>query len=119
MTRALTPLKSYGTERVPREGGAVLASNHLSWLDPPALGTICPRRARHWPGLAGMREGARAPAVAGGRVVWVGDSGGAFSPDAARMLYLKASSTARKVRRISVLPRLGQDSLPTVLLVRY
>lgn len=44
ITRLLVPLKSYGTERVPREGGAVLASNHFSYLDPPVVGTVCPRR---------------------------------------------------------------------------
>jgi 1-acyl-sn-glycerol-3-phosphate acyltransferase len=43
-TRLLTSLKSYGTERVPREGGAVLAMNHFSYIDPPAFGTLCPRR---------------------------------------------------------------------------
>jgi 1-acyl-sn-glycerol-3-phosphate acyltransferase len=43
-TRFLTSLKSYGTERVPREGGAVLAMNHFSYADPPVFGTLCPRR---------------------------------------------------------------------------
>jgi 1-acyl-sn-glycerol-3-phosphate acyltransferase len=43
-TRLVTPLKSYGSERVPREGGAVLAMNHFSYIDPPAFGTLCPRR---------------------------------------------------------------------------
>ena len=33
----------YGAERVPLEGGLVVASNHFSWLDPPALGDACPR----------------------------------------------------------------------------
>jgi 1-acyl-sn-glycerol-3-phosphate acyltransferase len=33
----------YGAERVPLEGGLVVASNHFSWLDPPALGEACPR----------------------------------------------------------------------------
>jgi 1-acyl-sn-glycerol-3-phosphate acyltransferase len=41
--RLLTPLRSYGTERVPQEGGVVLALNHFSWLDPPAFGTVSPR----------------------------------------------------------------------------
>jgi 1-acyl-sn-glycerol-3-phosphate acyltransferase len=41
--RALAPLRVYGTERVPREGGVVLAFNHFSWLDPPAFGTVSPR----------------------------------------------------------------------------
>ncbi len=36
-------LKVYGRERVPLEGGLVIAANHYSWLDPPALGSACPR----------------------------------------------------------------------------
>jgi 1-acyl-sn-glycerol-3-phosphate acyltransferase len=36
-------LKVYGAERVPMSGGVVLAANHFSWIDPPALGTACPR----------------------------------------------------------------------------
>jgi 1-acyl-sn-glycerol-3-phosphate acyltransferase len=44
ITRALTPLKTYGKERVPRGGGCVLAMNHFSYVDPPAFGTVCPRR---------------------------------------------------------------------------
>jgi 1-acyl-sn-glycerol-3-phosphate acyltransferase len=42
-TRALAPLRSYGSERMPLEGGVVLAFNHFSWLDPLAFGTTCPR----------------------------------------------------------------------------
>lgn len=37
-------LKVYGAERVPREGGAVLAMNHFHYVDPVAFGTACPRR---------------------------------------------------------------------------
>jgi 1-acyl-sn-glycerol-3-phosphate acyltransferase len=44
LTRALVPLRAYGRERVPREGGAVLAMNHFSYADPPAFGIACPRR---------------------------------------------------------------------------
>jgi 1-acyl-sn-glycerol-3-phosphate acyltransferase len=33
----------YGADRVPREGGVVVAANHFSWIDPPALGEACPR----------------------------------------------------------------------------
>ncbi len=36
-------LRVYGRERVPREGGCVVASNHFSWLDPVALGAASPR----------------------------------------------------------------------------
>ena len=44
VTRALVPIAVYGNERIPRVGGAVLAMNHLSWVDPPVFGTVCPRR---------------------------------------------------------------------------
>ena len=43
-TRSMMRLRSYGRERVPREGGAVLAVNHFSYADPPAIGVVCPRR---------------------------------------------------------------------------
>jgi 1-acyl-sn-glycerol-3-phosphate acyltransferase len=36
-------LRVYGGERVPREGGLVIACNHFSWIDPAALGAGCPR----------------------------------------------------------------------------
>ncbi|HYZ20117.1 MAG TPA: lysophospholipid acyltransferase family protein [Gaiellaceae bacterium] len=41
--RAVAPMREYGTERVPREGGLVLAFNHFSWVDPPAFGASSPR----------------------------------------------------------------------------
>jgi 1-acyl-sn-glycerol-3-phosphate acyltransferase len=37
-------LKAYGRERVPREGGVVLAMNHYSYMDPAVFGAACPRR---------------------------------------------------------------------------
>ena len=43
-SRSMVRLKAYGKERVPREGGAVLAMNHFSYADPPAFGVVCPRR---------------------------------------------------------------------------
>ena len=39
----LAPLRVYGKERVPRQGGCVVACNHFSWIDPPVLGAACPR----------------------------------------------------------------------------
>jgi 1-acyl-sn-glycerol-3-phosphate acyltransferase len=41
--KLVAPLRVYGTERVPLDGGLVVASNHFSWIDPPALGVATPR----------------------------------------------------------------------------
>jgi 1-acyl-sn-glycerol-3-phosphate acyltransferase len=43
LVRLFAPLRVYGRERVPRDGGVVLALNHFHWLDPPAFGAVCPR----------------------------------------------------------------------------
>ena len=43
LLRAFTPLRVYGKERVPLEGGLVMAFNHFSWIDPPAFGRASPR----------------------------------------------------------------------------
>jgi 1-acyl-sn-glycerol-3-phosphate acyltransferase len=42
-TKLASRLRVYGRDRVPPTGGCVIASNHFSWLDPPALGAACPR----------------------------------------------------------------------------
>jgi 1-acyl-sn-glycerol-3-phosphate acyltransferase len=36
-------LRVYGAIRVPAHGGVVVAANHFSWIDPPALGAASPR----------------------------------------------------------------------------
>src|SRR5438445_9149447 len=41
--RLLARMRTYGHERVPLVGGAVVALNHFSWLDPPAFGSSSPR----------------------------------------------------------------------------
>jgi 1-acyl-sn-glycerol-3-phosphate acyltransferase len=41
--RAFVPLRVYGKERLPREGGIVMAFNHFSWIDPPVFGAASPR----------------------------------------------------------------------------
>jgi 1-acyl-sn-glycerol-3-phosphate acyltransferase len=41
--RIAAPLRAYGVERVPMRGGLVVAANHFSWIDPPALGAVSPR----------------------------------------------------------------------------
>jgi 1-acyl-sn-glycerol-3-phosphate acyltransferase len=43
LVRAFAPLRVYGKERVPLEGGVVMAFNHFSWIDPPAFGEASPR----------------------------------------------------------------------------
>jgi 1-acyl-sn-glycerol-3-phosphate acyltransferase len=43
LVRLTAKLKVYGRDRVPLDGGLVIACNHFSWLDPAALGAACPR----------------------------------------------------------------------------
>jgi 1-acyl-sn-glycerol-3-phosphate acyltransferase len=43
VTLWLAPSRGYGLERVPRQGGGVVAANHLSAIDPPLVGALCPR----------------------------------------------------------------------------
>jgi 1-acyl-sn-glycerol-3-phosphate acyltransferase len=42
-TRVFAPAAAYGVERVPREGGAVVAANHFSGIDHPLIGVFSPR----------------------------------------------------------------------------
>ena len=44
LARAVTPIRTYGKERIPRDGGAVLAMNHLNFVDIPVFGAVVPRR---------------------------------------------------------------------------
>lgn len=37
-------MRAYGTENVPENGPLIIASNHVSYFDPPVLGTTSPRR---------------------------------------------------------------------------
>ena len=43
VTMLLAPAASYGVERVPREGGGVIAANHFSGIDHPLIGSFSPR----------------------------------------------------------------------------
>lgn len=36
-------LKAYGTENIPKDGPAIIMPNHVSYLDPPAIGCTCKR----------------------------------------------------------------------------
>lgn len=44
LCRAVTSIRAYGKERIPREGGAVLAVNHFNFIDIPVVGAVVPRR---------------------------------------------------------------------------
>ena len=45
--RVLAPSAGYGVSRTGVSGGAVLAANHLSAIDPPAIGVYCRRTIRY------------------------------------------------------------------------
>lgn len=51
LCKVLFRIKVFGEKNIPQKGGFILASNHLSYLDPVVLGVACPRRlnfmARH------------------------------------------------------------------------
>lgn len=44
MVRVIWGARVVGTQNVPAEGPLIVACNHLSYLDPPAMGSLCPRR---------------------------------------------------------------------------
>ncbi len=41
--RLLFGFRIYGAEKVPRTGGVIIASNHISYNDPPVVGSAVPR----------------------------------------------------------------------------
>lgn len=43
VTRLIAPAAAYGVDRVPTEGGAVIAANHFSGIDHPLIGIFSPR----------------------------------------------------------------------------
>jgi len=47
LARLLFRLEVHGEQHVPLEGALVIASNHLSLLDPPLIGCACPRELRY------------------------------------------------------------------------
>lgn len=47
LSRIFFPITVRGAEHVPRQGGFILASNHVSYLDPVVLGVCCPRRLNY------------------------------------------------------------------------
>lgn len=43
LSKTLTRIKVTGQENVPAEGGFILATNHISYFDPPIIGSWSPR----------------------------------------------------------------------------
>ena len=70
MTQWLAPNGIYGVERVPTSGGLVVASNHVSAIDPLLLPISCPRTIY----LVAKRELLEIP-VAGEVLRWLGSFG--------------------------------------------
>jgi 1-acyl-sn-glycerol-3-phosphate acyltransferase len=44
MARTLWRASVTGTENIPADGPLIVACNHVSYLDPPLMGCLCPRR---------------------------------------------------------------------------
>jgi 1-acyl-sn-glycerol-3-phosphate acyltransferase len=44
IARVLWRARVFGTKNVPASGALIIACNHISYLDPPILGSLCPRR---------------------------------------------------------------------------
>lgn len=47
MARTLWRARVFGSESVPPTGPLIIACNHVSYLDPPILGCLCPRRVSY------------------------------------------------------------------------
>jgi len=47
LTKFFTRARLYGGERIPREGGCVLAVNHLHWVDIAVVGALSPRNINY------------------------------------------------------------------------
>lgn len=45
--RAVTGWRVWGREQIPRSGGLIVASNHISFWDPPLIGAILPREVHY------------------------------------------------------------------------
>jgi 1-acyl-sn-glycerol-3-phosphate acyltransferase len=44
LARTVWRARVFGTRNVPMRGPLIIACNHLSYLDPPIMGSLCPRR---------------------------------------------------------------------------
>jgi 1-acyl-sn-glycerol-3-phosphate acyltransferase len=63
LSKVYLRLGSEGREHIPKRGGVLIVSNHLSHLDPPVLGITCPRPIRFM-----ARENLRRAPLVGGLI---------------------------------------------------
>ncbi len=98
-----------GRERLPRTGGLLVAANHISWADPPFLGSVLGRPVQ----FMAMVELFRKPALG-----WIGRQVGAFPVDRARADAGAVREAVRRVRAggcVAIFPeggiRLTQQSV--------
>lgn len=47
LARSIWRARIFGAENVPAAGPLIVACNHVSYFDPPLLGSLCPRRIRY------------------------------------------------------------------------
>ncbi len=81
-------MRVYGTDDVPKNGPLIVACNHMSYLDPPVLGTASPRRLSYMAKEELFRIPVLGPAIA---------AVGAYPVDR------KGSATAAVKRSVEVL----------------
>jgi 1-acyl-sn-glycerol-3-phosphate acyltransferase len=47
LARTIWRARVFGSNNVPADGPLIVACNHISYYDPPVLGSLCPRRLRY------------------------------------------------------------------------
>jgi 1-acyl-sn-glycerol-3-phosphate acyltransferase len=55
LAKFMTRARGYGLERMPTEGGCVVAINHLSWVDIPLTGALSPRNLNYVTKIEALR----------------------------------------------------------------
>ncbi len=99
--RVIFRTKIVGRERIPRQGGLLLVSNHISFADPPLLGVTLPRQVD----FLAMAELFRRPLVA--RML---RSIGTFPVDRSRVDHAAAREAIRRLRSgrcVAIFPEAG------------
>jgi 1-acyl-sn-glycerol-3-phosphate acyltransferase len=88
LARFATRARGYGLERIPLNGGCVLAINHIHWIDIPVVGAVTPRMIS----FVAKIEALRFPGL-GRYIAWYGTIGirrGETDRDAVRQMRAAA-----------------------------